>query len=816
MTDKFDFLKRYIGKQNRDLREADVRYQIIDNIFKNILSWPDDKTKCEDHVKSGFIDYTLYNKSSIPVLLIEAKKEGKHFELPQNGNNDKLVRSIKTEELLSNEEIKKAMLQVKDYAEDLGCSYVCITNGHEWIFTNIKPLNKPWKKQPSIVITKLDYFIDDFTSAVNFLGYTAITENFSLQTQFSPQNQTKGEVFYPKNHIPSYNATVSNNNYAGIFNLIARKYLSNIPLDDHDFMKMCYVSDKGHHDSLQKNVQGFIYDSLTPYFKNLGVKEFMDDKKGGAFGYKIQDLIKKQNLDSVMILFGGRGAGKSTFIERLLFYIKPKEVVNHSIIGIINLIDSAQNRDELTTEIWKGVLLKVDTNNLLQGTQEELIGLFRPEFEIFEKQFLVNYSENSEERQKLISKFLSEKLSDTKYCCGRLSLYWKQQAKGLILVLDNLDQLSPDLQDVCFLTAMEISRKLNCLVIISMREERYFNAKSRGTLDAYHTNGFHIASPIITKVLMKRIGYILEKIDSSKDLKGDFDIYNDRQLNTVKYFLIICSKGLRTENSALSQFLRFSTHGDVRRALNFFKSFLTSGYTNINEMTSKGSWTFLKHHVLKPIMIPERFFYDEVTSHIPNIFKVRDEKHGSHFTGLRILSFLQEMSHDNLRGGLVDCSYLVQIFADKFNMKHDCELNLDLLLQRGYIESNNRLDLYSESVDKVRITAAGKYLLDSLYMDFTYIDLVCVDTPVYSEKICNELINYSSQEVDLYYNNLLRERIILRLEKTEKFIAYLKDYEMSELDSLGLINEVKVFSSGIENHFVEEKERVLRSAESNT
>ena len=153
-------------------------------------------------------------------------------------------------------------------------------------------------------------------------------------------------------------------------------------------MKKCYVSDKGEHDSLQKNVSGFIYDSLTPYFKNLGVKEFSDDKKGGAFGLKIQDLIKKQNLDSVMILFGGRGAGKSTFIERLLFYIKPKEVVNYSIIGIINLIDSAQNKEELTTEIWKSLLLKIDIDNILQGTQEDLIKLFLPEYEIFEKQFL--------------------------------------------------------------------------------------------------------------------------------------------------------------------------------------------------------------------------------------------------------------------------------------------------------------------------------------------------------------------------------------------------------------------------------------------
>lgn len=816
MNDRFEFLRKFTNKKDRDLREADVRYQIIDNILRELLSWPNDKVKCEDHVNSGYIDYTLYNKNATPVLLIEAKKEGKYFELPKNKNSKELRRLISTEELLTNSEIKKAILQAKSYAEDLGCGYICITNGHEWIFTNVNPLNKPWKKQPSVVFTKIDYFIDEYTSAYNLLSFSAITEDFSLQKTFLYKKKSRGEAFYPKNHIAAYNSTVSNNAYAGIFNLIARRYLSNIPLDDKEFMRKCYVSDKGEHDSLQKNVSGFIYDSLTPYFKNLGVKEFVDDTKGGAFGYKIQDLIKKQNLDSVMILFGGRGAGKSTFIERLLFYIKPREVVQYAVIGIINLIDSAQEKEELTKEIWKSVLTKIDIDKKLQGAQDELIELFHPEFVIYEKQFLVNYDLLSEERQKLVSKFLMEKLSDIKYCCDKLSLYWKQKSKGLIIVLDNLDQLSPELQDVCFLTAMEISRKLNCLVIISMREERYFNAKSRGALDAYHTNGFHIASPVITKVLMKRIGYILEKINNSTDLEGEFDIYSDKQLNTVKEFLIICSKGLRNENSALSQFIRFSTHGDVRRALSFFKNFLTSGYTNINDMTSKGSWTFLKHQVLKPIMIPERFFYDEMSSYIPNIYKVRDEVNGSHFTGLRILSFLQEKMHDNLSAGFVDCSYMIQVFANKFNMEEDAKLNLDFLLQRGYVESNNRLDIYSDTVDKVRITDAGNYLMDYLYMDFTYIDLVCIDTPVYSEVLCNELVTYSSNEIDLYYMNQLRERIHLRIEKAEKFIAYLKTSEMDELEELGLINDIKIFTNTIEKNFLEQKDRILKSAESNT
>ena len=51
-------------------------------------------------------------------------------------------------------------------------------------------------------------------------------------------------------------------------------------------MKSCYVTNKGHYDNLQKNIHGFLHDSLTPFLKNQGFREFTDDQAGGAFGLK--------------------------------------------------------------------------------------------------------------------------------------------------------------------------------------------------------------------------------------------------------------------------------------------------------------------------------------------------------------------------------------------------------------------------------------------------------------------------------------------------------------------------------------------------
>ena len=50
------------------------------------------------------------------------------------------------------------------------------------------------------------------------------------------------------------------------------------------------------------------------------------------------------------------------------------------------------------------------------------------------------------------------------------------------------------MQDYCFVLAKQIAEDLDCLVIISMREERFYYSRFHGTLDAFQTSGFHQAA----------------------------------------------------------------------------------------------------------------------------------------------------------------------------------------------------------------------------------------------------------------------------------------------------------------------------------
>ncbi|CAM3907814.1 type I restriction enzyme HsdR N-terminal domain-containing protein [Aquirufa aurantiipilula] len=804
-------LKQKFGEIN--LNEADTRFKIIDTIIVDILKWPKDTILTEKYIDGNRADYVLKDRNDRPLIIIESKKNSEYFELPKTFNSKEPFQKIILEKLLTDDVIKNAISQVKEYAEDLFCNFAAICNGEVWIIFRIHSHHKPWKKLPAYVIKNLNYFEKNLTEATNLLGYYAVNNLDSLNTNIGVSKKTYSEIFYPKNNITTFNTPVNSNNYAGPLKTISLKYLGPIPETDKDFMDSCYVTNKGLNDSLQKDMQGFLHDSLTPYFKNLGFRDFSDDKRGGALGFRITEIIKKEKLNNVMILFGGRGAGKSTFIKRFLYHTQPIEIKMLSQVGLIALLYSAQTKERLSEEIWQKLLESIDISNLRNGSRDQILDLFSNEFDIFKKQILAELRETDNDYQKLIREFIQTNLKDTKLVCEKISLKWKDKNKALVIFIDNMDQLPPELQDVCFLTASEISDKLSCLVIVAMREERYAEASSRGVLDAYQSPGFHLSSPVITEVIIKRIEYIIDKITFTADIDSEFGIKDIKELNTLVAFLNICKNQLINKKSPLSYFLRYATHGDVRQALEFFKGFLTSGYTNINEMAAHSDWVFQVHQVVKPMMIPNRFFYDERSSKIPNLYQLRNDTDSSHFTGLRILNYLHNKAGDKGSNGFVDVKYLIHNFDVKYDSKTDCINNIDLFLEKGLIEANNRLEKFSEDVDQIKITALGNYIFKYLAFNFAYIDLISLDSGIYDESINNSFVKSAGKELQFYYERDFMSRIKLRIKRVREFIDYLCNIERQEFLDLGLDSTEINFSTKLKESIEIQIKKVLNSAE---
>ena len=560
-------------------------------------------------------------------------------------------------------------------------------------------------------------------------------------------------------------------------------------------------------------MKSLIQDSLTPYFKDYGVSQLNDTGKGGGLGGRMTKNLKNERGGEVLVLFGGKGAGKSTFIKRLLHHAPPRWLKDHAQIAIIDLLKVPEDQSAIRMAIWDGLVKSLDTAELLSSSRQELVdGLFSDRFNVASKQELAGLSKTSEAYNTKLNSLVSDWKTDHAYCALRLRQYWAQLGRGVIVVVDNTDQFSGALQDFCFAVAQEICENLSCVTLISMREERFHNSKIHGLLDAFQNSGFHISSPKPSSVFVKRLEYtvsLLRNPNRRSELTTSTDI---ALIDEACRYLEIVSKGFKYSRSPLNRFLTACGHGDIRLSLDLFRSFLLSGYTNVEEMLSAGNWTFLIHQVIKPVMIPTRYFYDESLSDIPNIFQLRDGRQSSHFTTLRILRRLLKDSE----GGIpkfYDVAALKAEFAEKFRMIKDLELNLNALLIHGFVEANNRLDYYDVSVDRVRVTSYGQYVFEELSRSFTYIDLVCIDCGCFDQQVSNYLVAAANDEYKMFTSGKRRDRIDLRLDRVEQFLNYLRTEELRENEEFELgIPDKEYFTTRALSEFAAEKSQISASA----
>lgn len=811
--DNFEEMQSLINSSDlRSKNEAETRHKIIDFVVHDFLSWPKNRVAVEEYIDPGYADYVLKKENGDDLLFIEAKKEGVYFEIPLAYSSTETSSYISIKKLISDENIGKAVRQVRNYCFDTGCEYAAITNGHEWIFFKTFERGKRWDDLQAFVIRKLNFFVDEYTKAINSFSFTAVTENASLSsllTTFKPKDRG---IFYPKEKILTYSHPITSNRLASTLRPLANNYFGVISDDDPDFMEKCYVSQREYKATFD-GMQTLLHDSLTPYFEEYGVQQLEDTGKGGQLGGRLTKNLKKGRKGEVLVLFGGKGAGKSTFIKRLLHHNQPRWLRDHAVVSIIDLLKVPENKEVVRDYIWKNLVSSLDKDRILDGSREEVLSLlFSDKYEIAKKQNLAGLDSSSEAYNLKLNDLISSWKDDYIYCAKRLVDYWGSGSKGAIVVVDNTDQYSSDIQDYCFTSAQEISSQLECVVLISMREERFYDSKIHGVLDAFQNSGFHISSPNSAEVFKKRLTYTINLLNDDGGREEKIGHVDSGLVRDCKTYLSIMRGEFSNHQSPLTSFLGACSHGDTRLSLDLFSSFLLSGYTNVDEMISAGRWDFQIHQVIKPVMIPNRYFYDESLSDIPNIYQLRSNRHASHFTGLRILRKISKGS-DKTSPSYHSIAELKAYFSEVFNMVDDFEKNVDILLKHSFIESNNRLDSYSNEVDSIRVTNYGLYMIEELAFYFTYLDLICTDCGMFVEKTSNYLCEAARKEYRLFSKGDRLERVKVRLERAEHFIEYLCEEESREKELYSLeMPESEMFTYKIKDNFKNEKVRVMKSA----
>lgn len=795
----------------KDLNEANTRHQIIDPLLHDVLGWPRARLLCEEYIKPGYADYVLTRADGKPIVLIEAKREGQYFDLPNSLLGKGPSAYIRVGTLLTDGNISSAIHQVRDYCLTIGCDFAAITNGYQWIFFKTFQTGSDWRELRAYVIGAFEFFSKRFIDAHNNLSYEAIVEKASLQRLLLDGSVANRELFYPKDKISVYDATVDANGHASSLRPIADKYFGAIDVSDAEFMDSCYVSDR-EYDLAFANASRRIEDAVTPFLEQFNVRDFRDVEHGGAFGNRIAKNLVGARPADVIVLFGGKGVGKSTFLKRLLFHKPPHVIEKNGVVAMIDLLDTPPDRDQIQRAIWEGIIRSLDLDAVMAGPRDGLCTLCDDRFSQAKNQDLFGLDPASEAYNVRLNALVSSWKGEHSYITQKLASRVRSRHKAIIVNIDNTDQYDEPLQELCFSIARSIAATFPCVVIISMREERFYSSSIRGVLDAYHNSGFHITPPHPRDVFLKRIEYVL-KLLRGVGAGADEALSTKTDKETIEAFFRIIKTNFSDKSSHLANFLIACSHGNIRLALELFRGFVVSGYTNVREMTAGSSWTLQIHQVIKPFMIPSRFFYSESLSRIPNIFRIRSISHGSHFTTLRILSGLRA-GFDNRNPPFVSVAKLSMPFIEIFGMKEDFELNMDVLLKHNLIESNNRLDVFDDAVDSVRITSYGAFVLNGLSRDFTYLELTAEDCAIADLATSNELYELSNDEYRFFISFKAMERVQVRLKRAEVFLDYLVREEEREQGLYGVVTESN-FTKQMRESFEREKIAVLRSARRN-
>ncbi|MFQ2855591.1 hypothetical protein ACK3YO_19215 [Aeromonas caviae] len=184
--------------------EAQTRHHIINKMITDVFSWPINLIEVEGYEQGTFTDYELGKPRQV---IIEAKREGRTFEIPA-GISSKNIIDIPTL-LKSNQDLCNAIKQAQGYCSTRGTPIAIVTNGHQYIAFIASNQNgcSPLEGK-ALIFESLKNMLMNFTLAWNMLSYHGVKEQRLLKYLNSDANGIPNKlssylVTYPKIRYPS-------------------------------------------------------------------------------------------------------------------------------------------------------------------------------------------------------------------------------------------------------------------------------------------------------------------------------------------------------------------------------------------------------------------------------------------------------------------------------------------------------------------------------------------------------------------------------------------------------------------------------------
>jgi len=771
------------------LSESDTRCKIIDIIIKDILGWKEINIEREPRVSEtgSYIDYIL--SLTHPYIVVEAKKTSIDFLLPNRSSSKREYRAGGV--LSESKDLVNAMHQAKGYAVSKGVDYCCVSNGLQFVF--FRSQNNQgieWKDYNVIVFWDHNDIYNAFEVFYNLLGFEYVASgslNKSLALTEKLNEKQKKFKRIELTHY-AYSRTRDRNRLFPIMGDVIKKVFQDLSNDgsDPEILRNCYVSTP--RDSSYKGIEG---SSLKDhYYLDFKTEELKINKKNaGHFQERIESTLRnKKDCSEVILLLGGVGSGKTTFIHRFRKVLAKDIIDNDGIWIYINFKPYSDTGEKLLFWVCDEIIrimgdeydfMKIESWSFLKqayhAEYEKLKnGLLAPIYKKSQDEFDQKFSDHIgkciEDKQQHVVKVLKNASS--------------LNQRRLFLVFDNADQLGEKTQNEIFLIAQKFSDQVQCSCIISLREESYWKNRDAGPLNAFHSIAYHVQSPHVNQVIARRLSYVAKLIRENIILQTELLESASTTSDEIEFVFDRLTMTLLGKDKRYTDFIEHVSANDMRRALEYVARFLYSGHTNIDSLiraikNRNFDITIGYHEFLTAIILADQEYYSEKKSDIVNLFALEGYSDASHFNRIALLKRLSlsrnEVSEVGI--GYVQIQQIIDECEGYGIMADTANSILILLNTRRLLETETKI---KEDLNKslyVRINSSGIYYICNLIYDFSYLECMLIDTPISNQDYW-DLINQLTIEIGEISSKRdpqsRYKRLELRIYRVDLFLEYLK------------------------------------------
>lgn len=761
---------KYVGeieKFNQQIdsqNESTTRLRIIDTILFDILQWDKDDVETEKYCRaSGYADYVFF-LSDKPILVIEAKKSGSNFLLP-----DRIYKDRPYQFGLLAKECKDAALALEQacgYAATLGSIYIAITNGHQWLFTLAFVPNQSLESRLVYVFESFKAIADRFSRFCKCFNCDGLSSN-SISRELLDSLRLPAPAKL-SSKIPGYPQVSGRNVFQNelsyildfLWQVLAQKENSEV------FVENCYVNPQAHSDIL------------------IVTKELIEKRK------REDEIISEYNIETIdrlpqkianlpaekpFILLGEVGRGKSSFLKYLR-YIAAKDNLKNYIQIELNFIDRPDSHDEIYHFVYDEVERQLLENYSIDIHDDSFVrGVLNLDLLRLKNTTRAKFLANDKQKYAEFEIEHIESMTEDKhiYLTKVFHHLKKGQKKSLALFFDNLDRRSQGIQEEAFLKASAIARDWASLVFICLRPVTYYKSRETGVLDTISPTAFTVGNPDLPLVLKRRFAYARKlSLGSDQDFSKSLNV-PDRNvrldLSSVAQLFESCEFAAWKKHGIVPT-LEAISNGNIRRLLDFTRKILCSGHLDtkkiLNKIQSSGNYYIPDYEGVKTLLFGNYMQYDPTNSPFVNLFDIQYEDASEHFTKLAILHYLAKtpnISQSNTYSKTIDLMSYLASLGFSYGVSMD---SIQLLINKRYIHSIGQENLSDD--DTVKISSLGRFHIFNLVTVFQYLDAVIVDTPILDARLRDQITEVF--------------KIQDRLDRTELFLSYLNSCVKSIVD----------------------------------